>query len=472
MGNGEILQMPEFKLEDVQHATYNALRNIGKTVELVENPFTKFQLYKLKRKELLKAGMRGNFHGAINNILQEGINKLHSQDDLGANILDLRFSKGETIVKVGHVLNLSADQISRRQRQAIASLSKIIWAKEKELRQLEKSRITNLLPAKSYSKIFGQGRLVSKIINQLRKEGRPNIIFIVGLGGIGKSTLADYVVRKIIGEIQLEEVFWIRPQNYRLNNPSALATLAVESLTLEIAKHIFHKEIPPIDYPLELRKYLASARCIIVIDNLDSEMNLAKFVSQLLIFSPHTKIIITARARVSGFSKIYYANVNELSLHAATSLMVHQANSIGLMNLGEEISNRSKHLYNITGGNPLAIKLAIGMLEILPLREVLHSLKRITIGTIEDLYHGIYSISWKTLSSDAKKLLRAMPLTGEAGATIRHLHKITEMTKGEIINSLQELSNRSLVEYRGTLESKRYGIHKLTETFLRNEILK
>ena len=67
--------MPEFKLEDVQHATYNALRNIGKTVELVENPFTKFQLYKLKRKELLRAGMRGNFHGAINNILQEGISK-------------------------------------------------------------------------------------------------------------------------------------------------------------------------------------------------------------------------------------------------------------------------------------------------------------------------------------------------------------------------------------------------------------
>ena len=46
--------MPEFKLEDVQHATYNALRNIGKTVELVENPFTKFQLYKLKRKELFE----------------------------------------------------------------------------------------------------------------------------------------------------------------------------------------------------------------------------------------------------------------------------------------------------------------------------------------------------------------------------------------------------------------------------------
>ena len=33
------------------------------------------------------------------------------------------------------------------------------------------------------------------------------------------------------------------------------------------------------------------------------------------------------------------------------------------------------------------------------------------------------------------------------------------------------LRNRSLLEVRGTIQAKRYGIHRLTETFLRTEII-
>jgi hypothetical protein len=51
------------------------------------------------------------------------------------------------------------------------------------------------------------------------------------------------------------------------------------------------------------------------------------------------------------------------------------------------------------------------------------------------------------------------------------MRAITGLTEAELWPALQELRNRSLLEAQGTVQAKRYGIHRLTETFLQTEII-
>ncbi len=68
-------------------------------------------------------------------------------------------------------------------------------------------------------------------------------------------------------------------------------------------------------------------------------------------------------------------------------------------------------------------------------------------------------------------LLQAMPLVSGAGATADYLQEISGLSAGQLWPAIQELRKRSLLEVRGDIREKRYGIHRLTETFLRTEII-
>ena len=121
--------------------------------------------------------------------------------------------------------------------------------------------------------------------------------------------------------------------------------------------------------------------------------------------------------------------------------------------------------------NPLALKLVVSLLDLLSLPLVLEGLSSSRSGPIENLYRHIYWQSWQILSSEAKLLLQAMPLVGESGGLPDYLQTISNLSAERFWPALHELRNRSLLEVRGTIQEKRYGIHRLTETFLRTEII-
>ncbi|MEZ4645485.1 MAG: hypothetical protein R3E31_22590 [Chloroflexota bacterium] len=84
---------------------------------------------------------------------------------------------------------------------------------------------------------------------------------------------------------------------------------------------------------------------------------------------------------------------------------------------------------------------------------------------------NIYWQTWRTLSPQAQALLQAMPLLSEMGGSTEYLQTISGLTETEIWPALQELRSRSLLEVHGSLQQRRYGIHRLTETFLQTEII-
>ena len=123
------------------------------------------------------------------------------------------------------------------------------------------------------------------------------------------------------------------------------------------------------------------------------------------------------------------------------------------------------------GGNPLALRLVASLTAVIPLRDILDGLARSRPGPIENMYRAIYWEAWRSLSAQAQALLQAMPLTAETGALPEQMQAISGLDDDVFWSAVHELFARSLLEVRGSVHERRYSIHRLTETFLRTEIV-
>ena len=184
-----------------------------------------------------------------------------------------------------------------------------------------------------------------------------------------------------------------------------------------------------------------------------------------------TKFLLTTRARLTPFWPAFILSLEEISLEDATDLLRHHAETTGLTQLAQADDSDMGAVYQVTGGNPLALKLVASLASILPLPRILADLGTSRPGPIEELYRHIYWRAWRTLGNEAQALLQAMPLAAEAGALPGQMQAFSALSESAFWSAVAELVSRSLLEVRGTLHERRYGIHRLTETFIRTEII-
>lgn len=74
------------------------------------------------------------------------------------------------------------------------------------------------------------------------------------------------------------------------------------------------------------------------------------------------------------------------------------------------------------------------------------------------------------LAESSRQLLLVMPLV--QNGTIDQLATTAQLTMGDLHDALAQLITLSLLEVSGTIDQRRYRIHRLTETFLLNEVVK
>jgi hypothetical protein len=188
-------------------------------------------------------------------------------------------------------------------------------------------------------------------------------------------------------------------------------------------------------------------------------------------FSNPSKFIITSRSRPTVSAPAYFVSIEELPLHDAADLLRFHAKAIGLDELAQSEDKDLQPIYDLTGGNPLALKLVASLASVLPLSTVLADLAASRPGPIEDLYRYIYWESWRSLSPAAQALLQSMPLIAESGALPEQMMQISNLEALAFWPAVTELITRSLLEVRGSVHERRYGIHQLTDSFLRTDII-
>ncbi len=410
-----------------------------------------------------------------NQVLMNGLDQIKSLDADAADLLERRFLNTETAREVAYSFNVTADVIYQRQRSAIEQLARVIWDQEQVLREQQAQRIEARLDAPTYTRLFGVDENLTTLREHLQTDADPWILAVEGMGGVGKTTLADALVRRLASDIYFRDIAWItvRQRLFRLTGgvealaerpsltPAGLVDRLIDQFELETLRRRTAAEKLS-----GVQRYLRERRSLIVIDNLETIVDYHALLPRIRELVNPSKCLITTRYSLQGEGGVYIFPLQPLSQKHTVALIRYEAQSQGLRDLAQASEDLLTSIHNVTGGNPLATKLVIGKLHTFALPVVLEQLTAAQDKPVQGLLEFLHADAWHTLDRTAQRLMQALLLVPDRGGTIEQLAAATNLTMAETAESLRFLVQRSLVTVKGDIHQKRYGLPQLTRTFV------
>lgn len=326
------------------------------------------------------------------------------------------------------------------------------------------------LPSPSYSRLFGVTETVDHILTLLATPQSPHLLLIVGLGGIGKTAVADAAARQAIQQMTFAQVVWLTVENLpqdkarKIQDHTVLTNVA-NALAEKILPGSSHNANPQ-RLLARVRSKLKNARYLVIIDNLEDPDDLNQLLVQLQALTAPSKFLITARRYPAPDSEVYTLALPELARTDAVEMLKYQVDTSGTGTFQPIAEKDLLAVYNVVGGHPLALRL-------IPRLARVYSLSQITAGWqtgepnyINQIYQNVYDAFWRTLNREEKRLFLAMPVAAQIGVTSEHLQFVSGLSGRTFWPALTKLVDLCLIEPRGSLQVRRYGIHSLTTHYL------
>jgi len=457
---------------------------------------------------------------AMRRVLEQAVATLYDQEPEMADLLTTRFLQGKSVIATAQALGLSESSIYYRQKQAIQLLAHLIAVQEQRLQPAPppvestaplgtKAPPVTALPPPTYSRLFGLDHRIALLQNALATPTAPWMIMILGLGGMGKSTLAHTVSTWAAQQAPFTRTLWLTAKQEEYNTwqgqrqamaapaapgqpslaatlPEAHAPLTYEKLLDAIAARLGLHELARSGdsangqgIPSRQRKQeqisavLQEQPALIVIDNLESIVYDTALVQGVQALARPSKILFTSR-HAMDLPEMLLVRMDELTWDDSLAFLRYEAQQRGFRELGEAPPATLAPLYELVGGNPLALKLVVGQLTSLPLSEVVQRLKQARKSSERaeyELYHYLYWQSWRLLSEPAREVMLTMPVLPQRGANWELLLQASGLNRPQLSDAINELINHSLLNASGWPD-KLYSIHQLTHTFLMTEVLK
>lgn len=307
------------------------------------------------------------------------------------------------------------------------------------------------LPAATYNQLFGLESAIETLLSRLSSLQAPFITAIVGLGGSGKTALADDVARQLIRQKSFEQVVWI-------------TAVSAHALIPDLAKWIIPTNPDP-ENPRQLRAALKTYRYLVVIDGLEDETETQQIVTQLEQWANPTKFLLTTRHHPPPTANVFTLSTGELLPADAIQLLRHLGHTLGVAEIDSFSNDQLTEIYWTVGGHPMALRFITKLAALLPLEQLLVGWERGQTDHVSYLYTQVYYRLWNTLSSQEQQLLQTMLLTASTGATPGHLQFLSGLSDAEFWQIVPRLAEKCLLE-RVATPTWRYYIHSLTRQFL------
>ena len=364
--------------------------------------------------------------------------------------------------------NVVPQQLRRRINSAMTILANRICA------IVYRAQHIGNLPIFDGSRLIGIQEKIGALKGYLNPIEGPYIVSLEGMGGVGKTTLARAFVDNEIGSSDWEYIYWVsgrRTEDPITDSTPELAVLAENEILHLLLDEIGIQDKDPSDTDeimTQLKKHFTSHRCLVVLDNLETVTNYRKLIPQLFEMTYPTKFLLTSRFSLNEFDFIRTIPVTEMTLQQANQLFHAEVKRRGRTEV--LLEQQFQSIFNLVGGNPLAIKLVAAQCMRMPLARVLTSLQEATIG-IDRLFRYLYMHIWTALSEPSRMLLMSFLAISPEGEELDFIQRITGLDFESLVNQLEELDKFSMLEMSGTFESPRYYLHHLTATFLQTDIL-
>jgi hypothetical protein len=420
-------------------------------------------------------------------VLELGLQEVHRFHPETSELLRARFEHRQEMLLLANRQNVTEQGILYRQRQAVRSLTDALLRLETAASERWQARAFSHLAPPSYHKLIGVDTFQARLQDALLAERHHFMAAATGIGGIGKTALADQVVRHLIQTTRFTEIAWVTAKQThlsamgRLQVDSGRAALTLPMLWEELATQ-FGLEATAVTSQLQrqrtVQRYIRDCPCLVVIDNLETVTDYRTLIPELQQWKNPTKFLLTSRISLLDRPDVFSVGLQELPAVAAFELIRSEAEYSGFQELAAVDDRALQQIYDAVGGNPLALKLIIGQLRFYSLSRVLARFSAYSggptaghtgghAGGSEGLFDYIFSEIWETLSDSSKESLLGLTHAGASGFTLEHLVTFTGIDEMIAAAALPELVMLSLVEVAGNLTERRYRLHRLTELFLR-----
>ncbi|MCB8948190.1 MAG: hypothetical protein H6653_09255 [Ardenticatenaceae bacterium] len=411
----------------------------------------------------------------INEVLLEGLEQLGLQQLEGAQILRKRFLDKKSAKVVAQELELTEYVVKHRQKTALKDLTKTVWELECAARKARITTQKSSLEAKHYTAVFGIEELSDRLRDLLLKDDSPWVVTLVGLGGIGKTTLANYTVRRVIEHLHYHDVVWLTISDFNVQErpfPAVTPKQTFDKLILQLSRKLLPtlpNQTSTEERLTQVQQLLKSRPYLIIIDDLELRSDTAYLISQLVNVAQPSRFLLTSRTPPADHVGSQTICLPELGEADSLTLIRHYAREIGFHQAAEAKKEELLPIYELVGGNPYTLKQLVSLAKERPLQSLLTSLQERPLENGKEIYLHILEQTWLTLSDDAKAVLAVMPLAADGGMDPEQIAALSRLPDERLWPAINELIGRSLLEVRSsTIWERFYGIHRLTELFIRS----
>ncbi len=408
----------------------------------------------------LSQNTQGNLHLALDRALE----RMQGETPREAELLRQRYWRGTPVKDLAARWNIADSTVYAWQRRAIHLLARALWHLEQE----EKARAQRALafkmrhlPPATYTRLFGVNAWLKRLEHWLLSPDGPRIVFLEGLGGLGKTTLAHAFVHRHLH--RWDDVAWLSAYAHHPTWEEVQQPLNAHALIERLAWQMGWSQAaqrPPPQRLIDLRIQLAQGAYLVVWDDLLPE-TILQLISLLPPPSSQTRFLITTRYRLPHPIGAHLP-LKELKRKPALALLRHEAQQRGLPPLSARLLAT---IYERLGGNPLALKLAVAHLAFFPADKVCEHLQELPRLVDEELFAHIYRPLVEQLPDHAFTVLQAMPYFAPQGATYQDLQDATQLPHTVLDDALYRLVYMGLLDF-DPRPPPRYVVHRLTYVYL------